>query len=147
MALIAAGAVVVASGTEHDAGKALEGSTKLYRARLDVARAEEELGTSDFAKAIATANEANASAVKVGAVTKRIVQLLDGTRSAADDITAATERGANTVEFTRRQTALAAGILEAISGYQSSATRYASVSNKALERILRALRATNRSFP
>ena len=52
-----------------------------------------------------------------------------------------------TFAFTRRQATVANDLIGAVAGYQQAASKLAKETNEALERILAALRETNRSFP
>jgi hypothetical protein len=56
-------------------------------------------------------------------------------------------RGIGYAAAARAQTAVAARMLGAISGYQRNALRFASQTNESLKKLLRELRRTNESFP
>ena len=137
----------VAAGTYRNADSARDGARTLFETRVRVAEAQERIGDSDLGHAIATAGRANKAAEKVGAITARVARLLETTRVAARTITDTSRSGVQTVAFTRRQTASVTLALRAISRYQANASGSARVSNRALARILRALRQTNEEFP
>ena len=140
MAAIGATSLGSASGARHSA-------KALYEARLQVAEAQEQVGGSDLEDAVQGAREANASALAVKTITARIAALLHATRDDAEVIGRSSQRGVSTVVATRQQTEAAARALAAISAYQRSATKSAITTNRALRRILHALRETNESFP
>lgn len=141
------GMVAIAASSFKTASDARDSAATLYQTRLEVARAQDRIAGSDLQSAVAGAREANATAVEVKRVTEKIARLLHSTRNQAKAIGAASRRGAGSVTATRRQAVAAAGHLAAISAYQRSASRSAVISNRALARILRALREMNRSFP
>jgi ABC-type transporter Mla subunit MlaD len=139
--------VFVSAGTKVQASGTLDGARRLYAARLDVAAAEEALGGSDLEDALKSAKEANATAARVRSVTTEIADLLASAEQAATATSETSEEAVRTVSLTRRQTSATADLLALIAGYQTSATRFADDTNRALQRILRALRKTNESFP
>jgi hypothetical protein len=147
LALASAAAFAASVGASKDAHAALQGAERLYQARLAVADSQKQLGESSIDDAIASAEKANATAERVGAVTEKIAALLADTDDIADAITAASDKGLASTSFVRRQSGIARDILATIAAYQQRATRYASINNKALARILKALRATNDDFP
>ncbi|MEA2432622.1 MAG: hypothetical protein QOG54_79 [Actinomycetota bacterium] len=147
LAVGSAGAFAASLGASKDAHSAYEGAERLYQARLDVAEAQKKLGDSSIEDAIISARKANATAESVGVVTKRIARLLAATEGIADAITDASRRGLASTSFVRKQSGVARDILATIAAYQARATRYASINNKALGRILKALRETNDQFP
>lgn len=138
---------VVAAGGRSDAHGTLATTERLHEAQLAVAEAEADLGGTDLGDAILAARRANQAAVRVGHVTARIVKLLHRSEATVGAMLQASERGASGAIFARDQTRIAASILAAINSYQAAAERYSGVTNRALERVLRALRETNRSFP
>ena len=140
------GTLTLALGTHADATASLERARRLEDAQEAVARAEAQLGESDLQTAVATAERANATALEVKSLIERMVRLLAPTRETAGSIVASARSGTSNVVYAHRQTELAAQLLGAIAGYQGSATESARKSNRALERILAALRETNRSF-
>jgi hypothetical protein len=137
----------VSSDVERTARASLEGARELLAARVAVAEAEKALGGSDIGSAIASAREANARAEDVGSITADIVASLRPTGRTAKAITESSKRSAENVGFTRRQAAAANDLVGAVAGYQHAAARLADRTNDALQRILQALRRTNRSFP
>lgn len=143
----AAAALFVALGAKGDATAALRNSERLHEARLDVARAERALGGGDLGDANQAAGNANRTALRVGEVTERIVRQLSKVRATVDRITSVAEEGSQSAVFARRQTDVAADLLGSIRGYQTAAARLARITNEALERVLSALRRTNRNFP
>lgn len=147
MLLATSGMLLVAIGAKGDASTALANSERLYEARLDVARAEKALGGGDLGDAGEAARDANQTALRVGEVTERIVRQLSKVRASVDRITAVAEEGSQSAVFARRQTDVAADLLGSIRGYQTAAARLARVTNEALERVLAALKRTNRNFP
>lgn len=133
--------------SKMDAGGSLSQAERLHQAQLDVAEAEAALGNSDLSDAVESARRANATAVEVGRVTEQMSELLVDTRSRVEAMLAASQRGAGSAVFARRQTEIASHILATIATYQGAAQRYSGITNRALERVLRALRETNESFP
>lgn len=146
-ALVAVASVFVASSAESTARRARGGAQALLEARVAVAHAQEKLGTTDLDDALDAARSANATAQKVGRITRRIVGLLVPTERTAAAAQSAAARGVRSATVARRQTQVAARVLALIAGYQSTATRQAGKTNAALRRILVALRKTNESFP
>lgn len=146
---ISLGGTMLAIGlsSKIDAGRTLARAERLHQAQLDVAEAEAALGNSDLSDAVESARRANATAVEVGRVTQQMADQLVKTRSTVEAMLAASERGAGSAVFARRQTEVASDILATIAGYQGAAERYSGITNRALERVLRALRKTNESFP
>lgn len=144
---VAGGMLVVAVGAKADARRALDNSERLHQAQLDVARAEEALGGNDLGDANQAAANANETALRVGEVTERIVAQLSKVRVTVDRITAVARRSSRSAAFARRQTDVASDLLGSIGGYQTAAARLARITNDALERVLEALRRTNREFP
>lgn len=142
IAMTAVGAVSLKSASD-----ARSSAQALYEARLEVARAQDQIGGSDLDEAVAGARDANASALSVRKVTRRIADLLHATRLDAEVIGRSSRRGVATVVSARRQAEAAARTLAAISTYQRSSSASTSETNRALARILRALRDTNDSFP
>ncbi len=147
LALVMAAALVVSADAYRTGSGARRGAQRLHDSRVEVARAQERVGGSNLDEALASARAANSAAEKVGRITARVARLLQTTRVTAAAITAASRRGSRSVVFTRRQSEAAARSLFAISRYQTIASRSATVSNRALQRILRALRQTNENFP
>ena len=141
------GMLAVAIQTRSDAGESLDGARALYAARLQVAEAQKELGSSDLSDAVRSARSANAVAIEVGEATSKIVALLEDTDDAAGDIARAARRGTQGAVFTRRQSEIVGDALGAIAGYQSAASTFSEKTNRALQRILVALRKTNEEFP
>jgi signal transduction histidine kinase len=139
--------VIVATGSLLNANGARNSAARLYEARQQVARTQEQVGGSNLHDAVAAARNANGSAERVQTITERIAALMDATRRQAASIGSTSRRGVRTVVLTRRQAQAAADALAAISSYQRSASRSAAISNRALRRILRALRRTNNGFP
>lgn len=140
-------AVVASYQVRSQARTTLEGQVRLYSARQHVARAQEALGDADIKDALIGATGANEAAERVSLVTRRIVKLLRPTTRTADVIAASARTGLRGARFARRQTEVAAQVLGAISGYQSAARDYSNSTNRALRRILAALRETNATFP
>ena len=147
LALAGIGVAGVGAVSRSSAVEARDGAFRLYVARLEVAKAQERLGESDIEEAEESATRANAIAVRVGDVVERIVKLLDPTVETARDTIASARGGARGATITKRQTEVAARLLGALSGYQTDASHFASLTNGALQRILRALRRTNEDFP
>ncbi|MGH2755512.1 MAG: hypothetical protein ACRDLB_13925 [Actinomycetota bacterium] len=141
------GMFAVSLGARSDSNETLEGARSLRRARLAVAEAERALGNSDLGEAVTAARSANRVALKVGDATSRIVRLLRETDKAAATIAASARRGTRGAVFTRRQTEIVGDALGAIAGYQRAASRFTGDTNRALRRILAALRKTNEEFP
>jgi hypothetical protein len=141
------GALAVATQSKSQAHSSLQDAIRLHEARVDVAKAQRALGSSDIGDAVRSARDANAIALRVGLLTKKILSLLQPL--SADTETAVTQgrRGMRNTVVARRQTRVAAAILGAISGYQKSSAEDARVTNKALRRVLAALRDINESFP
>lgn len=138
---------VVGATSLSSASDARRSAQALLDARLEVARAQEQLGTSDLDEAVDGARDANASALGVKRITRRIADLLHATRLDAEEIGRSSRRGVATVVGARRQAEAAARSLSAISTYQRSSSAATRRTNVALVRILRALRETNESFP
>ena len=130
----------------RDARSAFQGAQRLYAGRLEVARAEEQLGTADAGDAAEGARRANAVALRVKARIGALADVLLETAGIARELTSATERGSRSAAFARRQTTVAADALAAIAAYQQAATRYSKSNNNSLRRILNALRRTNEQF-
>lgn len=145
--LIAGTMLLVAVGAKQQASEARERAESLRQARVEVALAERRLGGSDIGDALASARAANATAVRVGVVVERIAASLGPTAQTSVDALRAARLGIRNAAVARRQTDVASGILGAIAGYQSSASRYSVITNRALVKILRALRKTNEEFP
>ncbi|MDQ3986774.1 MAG: hypothetical protein M3280_09790 [Actinomycetota bacterium] len=141
------GGLLVAATSKSQAGDSLAQAIRLHRARLDVARAQRELGGSDLSDAVDAGRKANAIALRVGRHTRRIADLLEPLGTSARRAVALGRRGIRSAITARRQTKIAAEVLAVIAGYQRSATEYAATTNSALRRILRALRETNESVP
>lgn len=142
-----AGGLFVAVTSKSQASDSLEQAIRLRRARIDVANAQRELGGSDLSDAAASGRKANAIALRVGRHTRRIANLLEPLGVSARRSVALGRRGIRSAITARRQTKIAAEVLAAIAGYQRSATEYATTTNSALRRILKALRETNKSVP
>ena len=142
-----AGSLFVAVTSKSQASDSLEQAIRLRRARIDVANAQRELGGSDLSDAAASGRKANAIALRVGRHTRRIANLLEPLGVSARRSVALGRRGIRSAITARRQTKIAAEVLAAIAGYQRSATEYATTTNSALRRILKALRETNKSVP
>lgn len=136
----------VGATTFNNAADARRSAATLYEARLQVAKTQEQMGESNLDDAVEGANTANATALRVREITERIADLLHATRVDAAAIGASSRRGAATVVATRRQAETASQALAAISAYQRSATTSTARTNRALVRILRALRETNEDF-
>lgn len=139
--------VFVSANVSHTARESLRGALELHAARLNVAAAEKELGGGDIEGAIESARKANARAETVGTITEELVATLRPTSRTAAAITESSRRSAENVAFTRRQAAVANDLIGAVAGYQQAASKLAKDTNEALERILAALRETNRSIP
>lgn len=140
-------AVVASYQVRTQARTALEGQVRLFSAREHVALAQEALGDADIEDALIGATQANEAAERVSLVTRRIVKLLRPTTRTAGVIAASARTALRGARFARRQTEVAAQVLGAISGYQSAARDYSSSTNRALRRIIAALRETNATFP
>ena len=137
----------ISANVERTAQESLRGGLELHAARIAVAEAEKELGEGDIAGAIESAREANERAERVGEVTAELVATLRPTSRTATAITDSSRRSAKNVAFTRRQAEAANDLVGAVAGYQQAASDLARKTNAALERILAALRKTNRSIP
>ncbi len=83
----------------------------------------------------------------MGLRTDEIAALLEPLRARVGASTAEGRRGIAGAVSARRQTGVAARVLEALAGYQHHAGEQAEVTNRALARILKALRETNRDLP
>ena len=140
-------ALVASYQVRSESRSALLAQVTLYSARLHVETAQAALGDTDIKDALIGARKANQAAARVALVTRRIVRLLRPMTRTADVIAVSARSGLRGARFARRQTEVAAQLLGAISGYQSAAGRYAQSTNRALERILEALRRTNGSLP
>ena len=148
--VVAAAAIAMAfvsANLNRTAQDSLHGALELHGARLSVAAAEKELGGGDIQGALESARRANARAETVGAVTEELVATLRPTSKRAAAITESSRRSAENVAFTRRQATVANDLIGAVAGYQQAASKLAQDTNEALERILAALKETNRSFP
>lgn len=148
--LVAALSIVLAfvsANLDRTAQESLQGGLELHAARLAVADAEEKLGDGDIEGAIGSARKANERAERVGEVTAELVRTLRPTSRTAAAITRSSRRSAKNVAFTRRQAESANSLIGAVAGYQQVASELARETNAALERILAALRRTNRSIP
>lgn len=147
--LVAAVSIVVMTASVEsaaDARGALEGAERLYAGRLDVARAEKQLGSADARDAAEGAQSANAVAIRVKARIGALADVLLETADIAGRLTSATESGTRSAVFARRQTTVVADVLAAIAAYQEATARYSESNNDSLRRILRALRKTNEEF-
>ena len=147
LAVASFGALAVATRSKSQAHSSLEDAIRLRQARIHVAEAQRALGGSDIGDAVRSANEANEIALRVGSLTKRVVTLLAPLSGTTKEAVEQGRRGVRNSVVAKRQTKVAADILGAIAGYQRSAVENADLTNKALRRILRALRETNESFP
>jgi predicted ATPase len=147
VAALGLGSTVVAFRSKAQAHSSLEQALDLREARLQVARAQRALGSSDIEDAARSGARANEVALRVGEQTDRIAALLRPLRAAAVRTTSAGRRGIRGTVATRRQTEVAADVLEALAAYQHEASANATATNRALKRILAALRKTNREFP
>ncbi|MGH2734156.1 MAG: hypothetical protein ACRDKZ_01140, partial [Actinomycetota bacterium] len=132
--------------TQSRASDSVRDALDLYAARLEVAQAQKALGGSDLDDAVDAAGDANRIARRVGRLTRRIVATLVPAGRTARSTVGLARRGTQVVVATRRQSAIATGSLGAISGYQRAASRSNKVTNRALQRILVALRRTNEEF-
>jgi hypothetical protein len=141
------GALVIATQSKSQAHSSLEDAIRLRQARLHVARAQRALGGSDIGDAVVAGRKANAIALRVGSLTERIVDLLRPLRGSTEEAVEQGRRGIRNAVVAREQTRVAAEILGAIAGYQRSAVADADLTNRALRRILAALRETNESIP
>lgn len=141
------GATIVAYNSKSQAQTSLEQARRLRDARLDVARAQRALGSSDINDAARSGDRANAVALKVGQQIDRIAKLLGPLQASATRSTAQGRKGIRGAVAARRQTRVAADVLEALAGYQRKASENAVKTNRALRRILVALKKTNRNFP
>jgi hypothetical protein len=147
LALASFGALAVATQSKSQAHSSLEDAVRLRRARLDVAKAQRALGGSDIGDAARSGQRANAIALRVGVLTERVVDLLEPLSGSTKRAVEQGRRGIRNSVVARRQSEVASGILVAIAGYQHAAVENADRTNKALRRILAALRETNESFP
>lgn len=138
---------VVSFGFAADARDSVEGAQALFDAQVRVADAQDKLEGTDLQEAITSAREANAVAFRVGKVTARIVSFVESAQEAVDALISTSQRGAQSAVFASRQLDAAAGILSEIGGYQRQAKASAGKTNRALRKVLEALRKTNRSFP
>lgn len=144
---VAIGMLALALDVRVTASGARDRALSLYRARLDVAEAEKRLGGSHIEDALVAARRANATAVRVGGVVRRIARTLGPAARMSAAALATARQGVQQAGAARRQTRIVGGILGAIAGYQESAEGYAAITNNALVRILKALRKTNEEFP
>lgn len=140
------GSLPVAVRSRNDASAALDGAIRLRQARLDVAEAQKQLQGGNIKDALVSARAANATALRVGRVTRRILELLRPTATDARAVISSARRGAQRALAARQQTDVAADALVAVANYQHQASRHSGTTNRALRRILRALRETNREF-
>ena len=147
LALIGIAAVAVAFRSKAQAQDSLESALQLREARIDVAEAQEALGGSDIDDAVASGEEANAVALRVGERTERIAALLEPMERSAARSVSESRRGIRGAVAARRQTEIAADVLAALAAYQRAASDNASITNRALRRILVALRETNEDSP
>lgn len=147
LALTTLAAAAVSFRLSAQASGTMLGQMRLLEARRDVAEAEAALGGADIEDALEGANQANEAARRVGRVTSRIVRLLQPASITADRIAASAEDGLRGARFAGRQSEIAARLLDAISDYQSAAATASETTNRALRRILAALRRTNENFP
>jgi hypothetical protein len=147
LAVIGVAAVAVAFQSKGQAQDSLESALRLRQARIDVAEAQEALGGSDIDDAVASGEEANAVALRVGERTDRIAALLEPMQDSAARSVSEGRRGIRGAVAARRQTEIAADVLAALAAYQRAAGENASITNKALRRILIALRETNEDSP
>lgn len=147
LAVVALGAVVVAFRSKSQAQESLQSALRLREARIDVAEAQKALGESDIGDAVVAGREANEVALRVGDQTDRIAALLEPMQDSAERSVTEGRKGIRGAVAARRQTHVAAQVLEALAGYQRAATDNALVTNRALRRILEALRETNEDAP
>jgi hypothetical protein len=141
------GALVVATQSKSRAQSSLVDAIRLREARLDVARAQKALGGSNIKDAGRSGRRANAVALRVGVLTERIVDLLTPLSGSTKEAVNQGRRGIRNSVVARKETKTAAAILGAIAGYQRAAVDDADLTNRALRRILAALRETNESIP
>ncbi|MDQ3956052.1 MAG: hypothetical protein M3285_10955 [Actinomycetota bacterium] len=139
--------VAVAIQSRSQAAGSLEQALRLHRARVQVAEAQKALGSGDLSDAVVSGEKANEIALQVGKNTRAIAKLLRPLGGSARRSVVLGRRGTGYAAATRAQTAVAARMLGAISGYQRNAVRFASETNDALSKVLRELRRTNESFP
>jgi hypothetical protein len=144
---VSAVTLVVAVQAKTQAHSTLDQAHRLYEARLQVAQAQKDLGNSDLDTAVDSAGKANATAERVKAITTEIADLLGAADIAAAATSKTSRASVKNVALTRKQTVATSNVLAAIAGYQRVATRFATETNRALVRILRAVRKTNESFP
>lgn len=147
LAVIGVAAVAIAFQSKGQAQDSLESALRLRQARIDVAEAQEALGGSDIDDAVASGEEANAVALRVGERTERIAALLEPMQDSAARSVSEGRRGIRGAVTARRQTEIAADVLAALAAYQRAAGENASITNNALRRILIALRETNEDSP
>jgi hypothetical protein len=140
-------ALFVAARTLGNARGARANAAALLEARRDLAEAQGGVGESHIEEAVTTAGRANAAARRVARLIERTIAALEPAVPLARTLTGYSTAASGDVTFARRQTLIAARLLGAIAGYQKDAGRYALVTNRALERILEALRKTNDDFP
>jgi hypothetical protein len=133
--------------SRSQASDSLEQAFRLHRARVQVAEAQKALGSADLSDAVASGEKANAIALQVGKNTRSIAKLLRPLGNSARRSVLLGRRGIGYAAAARAQTAVAARMLGAISGYQRNALRFASQTNGSLKMLLRELRRTNESFP
>lgn len=145
---LGSGAALTVAALERDAaGTALRGSIRSREAERSVVRAQGRLTGADVGEALDSIRRANEAADRVAGLTRRLVGLLEATLAETTGAVEASREGASRTVTARRETDLAAQLLAAIAGYQASASDSAAATNRALRRILEALRATNREFP
>jgi len=137
----------VSIGAKNNAHSTLEQAQHLYQARVDVGEAQEALGDSDLGSAIESARKTNETADRVHAITTQIASLLESAEVSATATSRLSGQSVRNVSLSRKQTKATTDLLGLISGYQRAAGGFAVDTNSALERILRALKRTNRSFP
>ena len=149
LVLLAAAGTALAAAliSERQAARSADDALRLRAAQVEVARAQRTVGSGDIEGAIGSIRRANTIAVRIDRLTSQILGLLSPTaRSVAGTISLA-RRAARNAAQSRRLTQAVSGALAAIAAYQQSASSYGRITNRALRKILLALRRTNRSFP
>lgn len=132
---------------ERDAAEgALHDSLRARAAEVSVVKAQGRLTGTDVGEALTAIRQANQAAGRVATLTRSLAASLEATVGETTGAVEASREGAGRTTAALRETEAVAELLAAIAGYQASASSSADETNKALRRILRALRETNREL-
>lgn len=132
---------------ERDAAEgALRDSLRARAAEVAVVKAQGRLTGTDVGEALTSIRQANQAAGRVAALTRSLAASLEATVGETTGAVEASREGAGRTTAALRETEAVSGLLAAIAGYQASASDSADETNRALRRILRALRETNREL-